>query len=52
MMTPPFAVVMAVMVDAETNVHRADVGADDVGSCRRPAEQGQGEYRGDQQFHG
>ena len=44
MVMAPAAVLVVIMVaDAETKVHGSDVGAEDVGACRRPAQQGQGE---------
>jgi hypothetical protein len=42
---------MAMMTDAETEVHGSDVGANNIGIRRRPAKQGQSEERGNQQFH-
>jgi hypothetical protein len=43
---------VVVVADAEAEAHGSDVGAENVGACRRPAEQAQGEDRGDQEFHG
>jgi hypothetical protein len=50
MVATPLAVLMMV-ADTEAEMHRSDMGAEDVGACHRPANQGQGEERGDQQFH-
>ena len=46
------AMLVMMVADAETKVHRSDVGAEDVGVCARRAKQREGEHRGDQQFHG
>jgi hypothetical protein len=44
------AMLMVMAMDADAHAHWADVGADDVGVG--DAGKGQGEKRGDKQFHG
>ena len=49
MVAAPFAVLMVMVVNAQTQMDRSDVGADNV--CTRGARESEGEQRGDNEFH-
>ena len=49
MVMAPAAMLVVMMADAETQVHRSNVRADHIGACG--AREGQGEKRGDNEFH-
>jgi len=52
MVMMPMAVVVMAVTNAEPDVDRSDMRADDVGIGRGRAQHGDGEQRGDQQLHG